>query len=112
MRGSLYLAPAHPAAMLGAGLRRAPKHPTEGLLDRWKRSASPETFGRARVSVGRPFTAVRHAAMPVDHDAVEIDRKEVDAPKRWIASNDEPIRWQERLLTAKRLHTVAQGQRR
>ena len=33
--------------------------------------------------------------MPVDHDAVEIDRKEVDALTRWIESMDEPIRWQE-----------------
>jgi non-homologous end joining protein Ku len=39
--------------------------------------------------------AQRRAAMPVDQDAVEIDRKEVDALTRWIESNDEPIRWQE-----------------
>ena len=39
--------------------------------------------------------AQRRAAMPVDQDAVEIDRKEVDGLTRWIESNDEPIRWQE-----------------
>lgn len=33
--------------------------------------------------------------MPVDQDAVEIDRKEVEALTRWIESMDEPIRWQE-----------------
>ncbi|MCY2988068.1 MAG: TnsA endonuclease N-terminal domain-containing protein [Planctomycetota bacterium] len=39
--------------------------------------------------------AQRRAAMPVDQDAVQIDRKEVDAITRWIESMDEPIRWQE-----------------
>ena len=39
--------------------------------------------------------AQRRAAMPVDQDAVQIDRKEVDALTRWIESMDEPIRWQE-----------------
>ena len=38
--------------------------------------------------------AQRRAAMPVDQDAVEVDRKEVDALTRWIESMDEPIRWQ------------------
>ena len=39
--------------------------------------------------------AQRRAAMPVDQDAVQIDRKEVDSLTRWIESMDEPIRWQE-----------------
>ena len=39
--------------------------------------------------------AQRRAAMPVDQDAVEIDRKEVETLTRWIESMDEPIRWQE-----------------
>ncbi|MCU0875485.1 MAG: hypothetical protein MUE50_24400 [Pirellulaceae bacterium] len=34
-------------------------------------------------------------SVPVDHDAVEIDRKEVDTFTRWIESMDEPIHWQE-----------------
>jgi non-homologous end joining protein Ku len=38
--------------------------------------------------------AQRRAAMPVDHDAVEVDRKEVEVLTRWIESMDEPIRWQ------------------
>ena len=39
--------------------------------------------------------AQRRAAMSVDQDAVQIDRKEVDALTRRIESMDEPIRWQE-----------------
>ena len=38
--------------------------------------------------------AQRRAAMPVDQDAVEVDRKEVETLIRWIESRDEPIQWQ------------------
>ena len=43
--------------------------------------------------------AQRRAAMPVDQDTVQIDRKEVDALTRWIESMDEPTHIQKQPLT-------------
>ena len=101
VRGSLYLAPAHPAAMkpfvvIRQALLRADKWALGRTVFSSKRQLVIVYPADEVLLVQTLFDpAQRRAAMPVDQDAVQIDRKEVDALTRWIESVDEPIRWQE-----------------
>ncbi|MCY2988260.1 MAG: hypothetical protein NTY19_10420 [Planctomycetota bacterium] len=98
---SLYLAPAHPAAMkpfvvIRQALLRADKWALGRTVFSSKRQLVIVYPAEEVLLVQTLFDpAQRRAAMPVDQDAVQIDRKEVDALTRWIESIDEPIRWQE-----------------
>jgi DNA end-binding protein Ku len=98
---SLYLAPAHPAAMkpfvvIRQALLRADKWALGRTVFSSKRQLVIVYPADEVLLVQTLFDpAQRRAAMPVDHGAVEVDRKEVDALTRWIESMVEPIRWQE-----------------